>query len=56
MTPEEFAKRMREIYPEAGYDEEISHISADELMCEVLRHLGFGVGVEIFENASRWYA
>ena len=57
MTPEEFAKKMREIFPENGYyDSEVAHVDADELMEEVLISLGYGDGVEIFREASKWYA
>jgi len=57
MTPAEFASRMREIYPANGkYDEEEAHGRADALLCELLRILGYGAGVDIFENADKWYA
>jgi hypothetical protein len=57
MTPEEFAARMRELYPQNGvYDNEQAHVRADELMCELLRSLGYGEGVDIFDAAERWYA
>lgn len=35
---------------------EMAHIQADELMCELLRELGYGEGVNIFENMNKWYA
>ena len=53
MTPEEFARRMQEI--DSG-DPETSHREADELMARVLRELGYGAGVDVFDNMSRWYA
>ncbi|MCR8982653.1 hypothetical protein P4V86_19365 [Brevibacillus laterosporus] len=56
MTPDEFEKRMKEIFPKGSYDEEIAHQKADELMCDLLRSLGYGSGVEVFEKASKWYA
>ena len=37
-------------------DKEGRHQDADRLMCIVLRKLGYGKGVEIFENADKWYA
>lgn len=51
MTPEEFAKRMQQIAdsdsPEDG------HIEADELMCFVLRKLGYEDGVDIFDAMEK---
>jgi hypothetical protein len=61
MTPEEFEKRMRECFPPPpdkgrGYDKEVAHGNADQLMCDLLTELGYGKGVEVFENADKWYA
>jgi len=54
MSPEQFAEKMRKIAD--GDDREARHIEADNLMCKVLDNLGFGKGVEIFQDMSRWYA
>jgi len=56
MSPEEFAVKMRDIFPESGTDEESAHIAADSLLCEVLESLGYSAGVEVFRNADKWYA
>ena len=60
MTPEEFAEKMRKIYgpdpTQRNYDEEDAHIRADELMCQALIGLGYGEGIQLFNNASQWYA
>ena len=55
MTPEEFTKEMKAVakFPP---DVEAGHSSGDELLCKVLRELGYGEGVEIFENMDKWYA
>ena len=53
MTPDEFARRMAAI--ETG-DPDADHGNADDLLCEVLRSLGYGEGVEIFINMPKWYA
>ncbi len=54
MTPNEFKKEMEII---AKYnDTEVAHYEADELLCDILKELGFEEGVEIFENMGRWYA
>lgn len=54
MPPDEFARRMTLAFedecPEGG------HIEADRLMCELLTSLGYGVGVETFRSARKWYA
>ena len=54
MTPEEFKEKM--ILLNDDRDIEYSHIKADELMCDILRELGYSEGVEIFENMHKWYA
>lgn len=37
-------------------DPEMSHIRADELMCELLETLGYGEAVKIFEEMEKWYS
>jgi len=54
ITPEEAAQRMREINKNG--DTEGAHCEADDLLCEILKELGFGEAVEIFENMDKWYA
>jgi len=63
MTPEEFTRRMHVIYTDCewdkqylGGDAEGSHQAADALMCEFLRDAGCGEAVDLFEDATRWYA
>lgn len=59
MTPEEFKNRMLEISDQLGKnfcDEEITHSEADGLMCDLLRELGYGEGVDVFEDMPKWYA
>jgi len=55
MTPEEFAAKMRKIY-EGRYDLERYHGDADDLMVLLLRQLGYGEGVDLFEGSERWYS
>ena len=62
VTSQEFARRMKEIggIPIEGqertyYDPEGGHEKADSLLCEALRDLGYGEGVEIFETLEKWY-
>lgn len=62
ITPAEFEDKMREIkeavdrQDHVTYDEESGHIAADDLMCAVLRDLGYVKGVEIFERMPKWYS
>jgi hypothetical protein len=37
-------------------DEEVRHSEADRLRCQVLRQLGYGTGVDVFESMKKWYA
>lgn len=55
MNPEEFKEAMQEAISQ-GFDEEITHKELDNLMCILLRQLGYGEGVDIFEKAEKWYA
>ena len=54
MSAEDFAEAMREI--SRGWDEEDTHYKGDQLLCSQLRALGYGDGVEVFQNMSKWYA
>lgn len=51
-----FTTEMWEAYQKYGDDEEIVHIMMDGIMCETLEKLGFAEGVEIFNEAPKWYA
>lgn len=54
MTPKEFAEKMQSIVDEKNT--ELGHIEMDDLMCELLKSLGYEEGVEIFDNALKWYS
>lgn len=60
MSPEEFADKMTKIashVDEFGhFDDEVVHIKADDLMCDLLRSLGYQEGVHIFENLPKYYS
>lgn len=51
-----FTEGMQEAYKKYGDDEEIVHSMMDGIMCETLDRLGFTEGVEIFNEAPKWYA
>lgn len=54
ITPEKAAQKMREI--DENGDTEGAHCDADELFCEILRDLGYGDAVDVFEGMTKWYA
>lgn len=59
LTPEEFTKQMQEafdVYYLEKDDEEEVHIVMDGIMCNLLRQLGYGDGVDIFNKTPMWYA
>lgn len=37
-------------------DEETGHMSADGLLCDLLKELGFTRTVEEFEKLNKWYS
>lgn len=61
ITPEEFKARMERIaeklYAREDYfDQEMAHVEADGLMCEVLEQLGYSAGIDVFDSMPKWYA
>ena len=56
IRPEQFAKDMQEIIDEHSFSAEVSHHKFDNYVCDLLREWGFGEGVDIIENSTRWYA
>ena len=55
-TPEEFGNTMDRIAREFEDDPEVAHGKADDAMCVLLRKLGYGVAVDLFEEMTKWYA
>lgn len=56
MTPEEFWLKMCTIITKNDGYEETMHIEMDNLMCDLLKELGYEKGVEVFERAPKWYS
>ena len=54
MSPKEFSEKMQTIAEVR--DPEEGHSKMDDLMCELLKSLGYGEGVEIFEDVEKWYS
>ena len=57
LTPEEFTDAMREALERGrDEDEEQTHKRADNLMCDLLKSLGYEEGVAVYLKSGRWYA
>lgn len=60
LTSEQFAEEMKrpfKVYKmEKDYDPEMFHVKADELICQLLKDLGYAKGIVIFEAATKYYA
>jgi hypothetical protein len=54
MDAKEFYDEMLRISKE--YDFAERHFYADDTMCDLLRELGYGDGVDVFENMGKWYS
>lgn len=54
MTPEEFETSMNLLNMQR--DTETFHRSADNLICEVMKTLGYEKGIEIFQKRHKWYS
>jgi hypothetical protein len=52
ITPKEFGYRMS-LIATRPYDPEAGHIEADDLICELLNGLGYGVGVAVFKSMDK---
>lgn len=56
MNPEEFYKQMLYLKNNFSRDKEAVHMYMDDLMCELLSMLGYGDGIEVFNETNKWYA
>lgn len=59
MPPEEFKQLMADTYHkywEIDMDEETVHWKMDEILCDLLRSLGYGEGIDIFDKTPMWYS
>ena len=50
---EDYLKRLKEC---ERYDTECAHGRADEILCELLRELGYSDIVDAYEDIDKWYA
>lgn len=54
MTPEQFAQEMWRLAQTRGAEER--HMEADNLICDLLKALGYGEGIKVFLDMVKWYA
>lgn len=56
MTSQEFAEKMKAIEDKHDGDWEVIHSQGDDLMCILLRELGYSDGIDVYETWVRWHA
>ena len=58
MTPNKALETLKAIYAlqQKARDLEADHYSADKVLCELLRDLGYGTVVDEYELIEKWYA
>lgn len=56
MTGQAALDAMREIRARGTYDVERNHVDADNVLCELLRTLGFNALVDEYAEIEMWYA
>lgn len=52
----EYTKKMLQLTRDNEPDYERAHSDADDLLCELLRKLGFDSVVNAFDEVGKWYA
>lgn len=50
----EFLERMHEHVKDTDY--EVAHSRADDLLCDLLKELGFKEVVDVYDKVGKWYA
>ena len=56
ITPEAMVTQMKRIADIWEDDPEKGHSDADDLLVKVLRSLGYGTALDIYEEHTRWMA
>lgn len=54
MTREEAIQSLKD--EQESDDTEIAHCNADEILCDLLKSLGYGDVVSEYEKINKWYA
>lgn len=56
LTPDEFLGHIMSLKGKYDGDTEAFHAAADDLLCKVLRQLGYKEGIEVYKETEKWYA
>jgi len=56
LSPSEFLNRVLAMAKRWDRDPEHAHYEVDELMEAMLVGLGYGAGIDVVRNQTRWYA
>jgi hypothetical protein len=56
IEPDEFLEIVQRLVGDDDGDHESVHGETDDLMESILTDLGYGAGIEIIKNSTRWYA
>lgn len=56
ITPAQFEDEMLGLANRYYDSPEVFHIGADELICKVLKSLGYEAGIKIFTETRKWYS
>jgi hypothetical protein len=51
---EKYLQKMKDVAK--NHDAEVAHCDADDLLCELLKDLGYEEIIEAFESVDKWYA
>lgn len=54
-TDEDIKNEMLNLMCKDDYDPEPDHMKADELLCTLLKKLGYNEIVDIYQNVEKWY-
>lgn len=49
-----YVDRLRQL--QGNGDKELQHVRADDVLCDLLKRLGFEAVVDEFEKVDKWYA
>jgi hypothetical protein len=53
---DKYLQKMNEVKLKYKDDEEVAHYKADNILCDLLDHLGYTKLVEVFYSIDKWYA
>lgn len=54
-TPSEFLREMKGIAADKTEGDGCHHLWADDLMCDLLRSLGYGDGIDVYDSIRKRY-